>query len=177
VKEEVFSMKRLGLFFLAALFLNVGDFMSESNAQQSTACTAPEHRQFDFWLGDWEVKDPKGNIAGTNLITSEFAGCVLQEHWVGSQGGRGSSFNIFSSSDKKWHQAWVDDSGTFLNLIGGFEDGKMVLVNDAPVLTDRITWNVVDGDKDRVRQHWEQSQDGGKTWKTAFDGLYIRKAL
>ncbi len=169
-------MNRLGLLFLAALFLNLGGNMSESNAQQNTACTAPEHRQFDFWLGDWEVKDPKGNVAGTNLITSEFAGCVLQEHWVGSQGGRGSSFNIFSSNDKKWHQAWVDDSGTFLNLIGNFEDGKMVLVNDAPVLTDRITWNLVNGDKDRVRQHWEQSQDGGKTWKTVFDGLYIRKA-
>jgi hypothetical protein len=169
-------MKRLGLLFLAALFLNLGGNMSESNAQQNTACTAPEHRQFDFWLGDWEVKDPKGNVAGTNLITSEFAGCVLQEHWVGSQGGRGSSFNIFSSHDKKWHQAWVDDGGTFLNLIGNFEDGKMVLMNDAPVLTDRITWSLVNGDKDRVRQHWEQSQDGGKTWQTAFDGLYIRKA-
>jgi hypothetical protein len=170
-------MKHLGLLFLVALFLNLGGNMSESNAQQNAACSVPEHRQFDFWLGDWEVKDPNGNAAGINLISSEFGGCVLQEHWVGSQGGRGSSFNIFSSADKKWHQAWVDDSGTFLNLIGNFEDGKMILVNDASVLTDRITWNLVDGNKDRVRQFWEQTNDGGKTWTVAFDGLYIRKAL
>jgi hypothetical protein len=169
-------MKRLGLFLLAGLFLSQGGFMSDTTAQQTTNCTAPEHRQFDFWLGDWDVKGPKGNLVGTNLITLELGGCVLQEHWTNTQGNRGSSFNIFSNSDQKWHQAWVDDGGTFLNLIGEFKDGKMVLVNDAPVVTDRITWNLVDGDKDRVRQHWEQSQDGGKTWTTAFDGLYVRKA-
>ncbi len=169
-------MKRFGWFLLAVLGFSLVGFMSDSNAQQNAACSAAEHRQFDFWLGDWEVKDPNANAAGTNLVTSEFGGCVLQEHWVGSQGGRGSSFNIFSSVDKKWHQAWVDDSGTFLNLIGGFQDGKMILVNDASVLTDRITWNLVDGNKDRVRQFWEQSKDGGKTWSVAFDGLYIRKA-
>lgn len=34
--------------------------------------------------------------------------------------------------------------------------------------TERITWTPnADG---TVRQHWEQSTDGGKTWTTAFDG-------
>ena len=169
-------MKRLGVFLLAVLFLTLGGFMSETSAQQTSSCTATEHRQFDFWLGNWDVKGPKGNVVGTNSITSEFGGCVLQEHWTNSQGSRGSSFNIFSSQDHLWHQAWVDDGGTFLNLIGEFKDGKMVLMDDAPVITNRITWNLVDGDKDRVRQHWEQTQDGGKTWTTAFDGLYVRKA-
>ena len=38
---------------------------------------------------------------------------------------------------------------------------------------ERITWTPnADG---TVRQHWEQSTDGGKTWTTAFDGLYRRK--
>ena len=27
----------------------------------------------------------------------------------------------------------------------------------------------------RVRQFWEQSRDGGKTWGVAFDGEYTRK--
>ena len=39
---------------------------------------------------------------------------------------------------------------------------------------ERITWTSnPDG---TVRQHWEQSTDGGKTWTTAFDGLYRKKA-
>jgi hypothetical protein len=28
---------------------------------------------------------------------------------------------------------------------------------------------------ERVRQFWEQSTDGGKTWTVAFDGMYVRK--
>ena len=33
----------------------------------------------------------------------------------------------------------------------------------------------LDGDPDRVRQHWESSSDGGTTWTTAFDGVYVRQ--
>ena len=29
-------------------------------------CTAPEHRQFDFWIGEWPVKTPDGKVAGAN---------------------------------------------------------------------------------------------------------------
>ncbi len=29
-----------------------------------------ESRQFDFWLGEWEVKDTKGNLVGHNRIES-----------------------------------------------------------------------------------------------------------
>ena len=38
---------------------------------------------------------------------------------------------------------------------------------------NRVTW--YDNEDGTVRQHWEQSEDGGKTWKNAFDGLYRRK--
>jgi hypothetical protein len=31
-------------------------------------CSAPEHRQFDFWLGEWQVTGPSGKVAGTNSI-------------------------------------------------------------------------------------------------------------
>jgi hypothetical protein len=33
---------------------------------------------------------------------------------------------------------------------------------------------VIDGDPDRVRQHWEISRDGS-TWETLFDGRYARR--
>ena len=32
-------------------------------------CAAPEHHQFDFWLGDWEVRTPEGKLAGHNTIS------------------------------------------------------------------------------------------------------------
>ena len=154
-----------------------------ANAQQPR-CASPEHRQFDFWIGDWDVFDytggRKGAPAGTNLITRELGGCVLQEHWTGAQGGRGTSFNTYQPNEKKWHQVWVDDSGTFLNLIGEFRDDQMMLSGQQPgaqgaTVTDRITWSLIGNDPDQVRQFWQQSNDGGKTWSVAFDGLYVRK--
>jgi hypothetical protein len=65
-----------------------------------------------------------------------------------------------------------------LLLDGRFENGAMRLEGRSPTAgggeqIDRITWTPnPDGS---VRQHWEQSTDGGKSWQTAFDGLYRKK--
>jgi hypothetical protein len=44
-------------------------------------CAAAEHRQFDFWLGDWEVRDATGKLVGHNGIEAAHNGCALIEHW------------------------------------------------------------------------------------------------
>ena len=142
------------------------------------ACAGPEFRQFDFWLGDWDVKLPNGKVAGTNNIKSILGGCVLQESWQGAGKVEGHSFNIYDASTKRWHQTWVDNGGSLLNLEGGLVDGKMVLSGDTldekgNKVTNRITWTKVDAD--HVRQLWETSSDGGKIWETAFDGQYTKR--
>jgi hypothetical protein len=154
-------------------------------AQQQAPCSTPEYKQFDFWVGDWEVFDyargTKGDLAGTNLVTRIFGGCAIQENWKGTQGGQGSSFNSYFSADKKWHQTWVDNSGYRLEIAGVFKDGKMILEGSHPgrqegvTVTNRITWNIVGNDPNQVRQFWERSRDAGKTWEAVFDGLYVRK--
>lgn len=141
-------------------------------------CDAPEYRAFDFWLGDWEVRTPDGKLAGTNRITREYGGCVLHEHYSTDRGYSGESLNIYDASRKRWHQSWVDSSGTLLLLEGGLHDGKMVLEgqtldDDAKPIRHRITWTPnADGS---VRQFWE-STDAAGTWGTAFDGQYTRAA-
>jgi hypothetical protein len=141
-------------------------------------CTAPEHRQFDFWLGDWVVRGPAGRIVGENRIVSLHKGCVLYESWTGAGAFTGSSLNVTDAATKKWHQTWVDVSGALLLLDGEFTDGRMVLAGRSPpdaqgnVALQRITWSpLADG---RVRQLWETSADAGTTWTTAFDGYYSR---
>jgi hypothetical protein len=141
-------------------------------------CLAPEYRQFDFWVGDWDVLDPAGNVVGANNITREYDGCVVQEHWEarGPQKQTGSSFNTYNPATRQWHQTWVDSTGGFLLLDGAFAEGRMVLSaemrNRRGLLKHRITWTPQpDG---RVRQFWETSSDGGQTWNAAFDGLYVR---
>ena len=142
------------------------------------ACTAPEYRQFDFWVGKWVARDAHDHsFAGTNTITHEMGGCVVQEHWKDSSGMIGSSFNIFEGSTGKWHQTWVDSQGSLLVLSGGMKNGDMVLSGETPLrrggfALDRITWTPMKNGT--VRQHWERSRDNGKTWKDVFDGIYSR---
>src|SRR5579871_2510251 len=90
-------------------------------------CTTPEYTQFDFWLGDWNVTDPAGKPVGHNRVTKEYGGCVLQEHWGGTGGSLGSSFNIYDPVRQVWHQTWVDNIGTLLEIEGGLKDGSMVM--------------------------------------------------
>lgn len=142
-------------------------------------CESPEHRAFDFWIGSWEVFTPDGNRAGTNAITPVMGGCVLHERYDGAQGYHGESFNVYDASRGVWHQTWVDTGGLLLVLEGGIRDGAMVLegqTRDArgAVTQHRISWSVLADDGSRVRQHWEQSTDGGETWTTGFDGEYRR---
>src|SRR5687768_1412209 len=92
--------------------------------QQGTPCSAPEHRQFDFWIGEWEVTGARGQKAGTNRIERILGGCVLYESWTSAGASRGHSFNIWDPGDTKWHQTWVDNSGTFLQLAGGIINGE-----------------------------------------------------
>jgi hypothetical protein len=140
-------------------------------------CDAAEHRQFDFWVGEWDVRDPSGQVVGTNSITSSYDGCLLVERWEGAGGSAGTSQNFFHRVDGKWHQNWIDSRAAGpLWLVGGLDArGAMVMTDADPSASplNRITWSPnPDG---TVRQHWEQSTDSGATWATVFDGLYARR--
>jgi hypothetical protein len=145
------------------------------DAQQPARCGTPEHRQFDFWIGDWKVTGANGQLAGTNRIEQILNGCVLYESWTGAGPSRGHSFNIYDPGDRKWHQTWVDNSGTLLQVAGGLVNGEMVLegdrtLPDGTTRLERITWTPnPDGS---VRQHWQVSADKGMRWQTVFDGTY-----
>jgi len=78
-----------------------------------------EAHQFDFWVGDWECRGPDGTLGGTNRITLECGGRVLQEHGEAPSGGVGTSLNIYDTHTGLWHQTWVDQGGTLLQLDGG----------------------------------------------------------
>ena len=48
-----------GLFLLTFLL---------AQAPSPQPCSTAEHRQFDFWVGDWVVHNPQGQQVGTNRI-------------------------------------------------------------------------------------------------------------
>jgi hypothetical protein len=144
------------------------------------ACDATARRQFDFWLGDWDVRDPAGKLVGRNRITRVHGGCALEEQWSGNGGVTGGSLNAWDAERDRWHQTWVDNTGGLLQLDGGWMTDRMVLSGQdtpapgaSPVL-QRVSWQPLpDG---RVRQLWESSKDAGQSWTTVFDGTYSRRA-
>lgn len=162
--------RRLQLVLVVALL-----YPAPVASQAAAACTAPQHRAFDFWLGDWDVFRPDGTKAGENTIVSTQGGCVLHETYRAG-GYEGQSLNVYDGSRGVWHQTWVDNGGLLLRLEGGYQGDAMVLQGETVSLggttLQRITWSRIDGGPN-VRQHWETSSDGGTTWATAFDGTYV----
>ena len=153
--------------------------ISTLSAQTAPPPPPPEARQFDFWLGDWEVFGPDGKKQGENRIEQMAGGWGLLENWTGAGGYTGKSLNTWIPHKKRWQQYWIGAGGA-LELSGGLnERGEMVLAGrstgrDGKETLERIIWTPnPDG---TVRQHWQQSTDAGTTWTTAFDGIYRKKA-
>ncbi|HEY1251378.1 MAG TPA: hypothetical protein VGH97_09320 [Thermoanaerobaculia bacterium] len=150
---------------------------SKPPAAAPQPCASPEHRQFDFWLGEWEVRE-SGKVAGANRISRILGGCALREEWTGAGGGQGTSLNVYDPARRRWHQTWADDKGLVLLLDGEWRNGRMVLEGERPITEgktsrERISWTPQAGG--RVRQLWESSADAGKTWQVVFDGIYAKK--
>ena len=151
--------------------------LTAEQTPKTPPCSAPEHRQFDFWIGEWDVKTPDGKVAGVNRIERVDGGCALQETWTGT-GNTGRSLNAYWPGDKKWHQFWIGSGGLVMHLSGVFAGDVLrlegvVTVPDGRAIHHRLSFTKrADG---TIRQFWENSADAGKTWTVAFDGVYTRR--
>ena len=56
--------------------------MSDANPSSASPCSTPEARQFDFWLGEWDVSWGDGQHS-TNRVEATLGGCVIQENFDG----------------------------------------------------------------------------------------------
>jgi uncharacterized protein (TIGR02246 family) len=143
----------------------------------------PRFREFDFWLGDWDVRptgQPPAGPPARNTITLDENGCVLTEHWSAPSGSTGRSFNIFDRSVGKWRQTWVDNTGGQHDYRGNLVNGNMVFLGDTPApngqlgrVPTRLTFFHIS--RDSVRQFSEISSDSGRTWRTNYDLMYVRR--
>ncbi|MBI3787179.1 MAG: hypothetical protein HY276_02885 [Ignavibacteriales bacterium] len=167
------------IFFCAVLGYHSGWSQSQGQQRPQSPClTSSEFRQLDFWIGEWEVHNPKGQLVGTSSVQLILGKCVIFENWTGAKGGTGKSFNVYNAVMNKWQQFWVDASGTVVVFSGEFKDGAMryesvqATKNGGKILGKMTYFPLPEG---KVRQLWEQSNDEGKTWTTNFDGVYSAK--
>jgi tetratricopeptide (TPR) repeat protein len=138
---------------------------------QKPCLNSPEYRQFDYWLGEWDVL-VQGNKVATSSIQLILDECVIFENYTANRGYAGKSFSIWDASTKQWQQRYVDNGGAFHTWIGGLEGNQMRFFWKHDTL-DRMTY--IREDPDKVRQVLETSTDDGKTWTTTFNGLYVRR--
>ncbi len=145
-------------------------------------CTyTAENRQFDFWVGDWDVVTTKGGTpAGISHIERAIGDCVIWENWTSlGGGGYGKSYNTYNSSMKRWEQFWVDSVGGMVHFYGGLKGDVMDFYTDEtpqpngpPVKRHLQFFNL---SANQVRQFSQMSTDGGKTWTPEYDFTYNRK--
>ena len=145
--------------------------------QPPKACQDEVHQQFDFWVGDWQVRTADGKVVGKNSITRHR--CYMLESWAGSSGSRGMSLNFVDPENGKWTQDWVDNSGGRIEIAGSWKDGSMQLegthtLPNGDVRPFRGTWTPLEDG--RVRQYFEESTDKGKSFKPWFEGFYEKVA-
>ena len=167
-------------FILLVLFL-----ISYCLPAQRLPCSGPQFRQFDFWIGDWDVFGKNGQKAGDSKISLILDSCIILEEWISAnvqQGLRyaGKSFNTWNSASKEWQQTWVDNTGnTTAYTHGKFEDKKIIFNTDPfPFSKDTIAvrrLTFFDLGKDKVRQLGEITKDKGATWATEYDLEYRRR--
>lgn len=134
-------------------------------------------RQFDFWIGEWDVKSTTGQQAGTSSIQLMLGECVIYENWTSAppQNYAGKSFNLVNAATGKWMQTWVDDKGAVIEFIDGeYKDHKLVFVTkpDSQNQITRLTFFNIE--PNLVRQLFEVTIDDGKSWKTTTDLYYHR---
>ncbi len=142
------------------------------------ACTQAEHRQFDFWLGRWDVyRTGSDKIIARSLIEKLYGGCAVRENWMPLNGSGGGSLNSYRADEKKWRQTWVDSGNSHADFVGGMVDGSMVIAGrwkgvNGPG-TDgyvRITYSrQPDGS---VRQIGEIAPDERGVFQPSFDFTY-----
>ena len=130
------------------------------------------YHALDYWIGDWNVTIG-GNAAGTSHIERAADQCAIFERWHGVYGAPGGSISTYDSSGKKWVQHYVDGRGTVTDYDGQvLADGSLQFVAGTGTSRTRMTFtHLGDGE---VRQRFETSSDGGKTWSKPNDLLYHR---
>lgn len=148
-------------------------------AQTPPSCDAEEYRQFDFWIGSWDVYAANDQKVGTNVITSEENGCLLVERWTNAQGGTGQSYNYFDPGTGLWRQVWVSQ-GFVIDYDGGLDDdGAMVLKGTLTPRTGqgetpfRGRWTPMDdGSVQQTFWTWDAEAESWNVW---FDANYRRR--
>jgi tetratricopeptide (TPR) repeat protein len=156
--------------------------VQQAQQNQAPCASRAESRQFDFWVGDWNVVTTlELTPVGRSHIERGLGDCVIWENWtsLGESGYSGKSYNVYNPDQKRWEQFWVDNQGGMIHFCGTLTAGVMDFYTDVipqadgKALQRRLRFYNLG--PDRVRQFSEGSTDAGKTWTVEYDFTYHRE--
>lgn len=162
---------------LAASLAVAAPVLAAAQAQTVYGCDSPESRQLDFWVGEWDLAYSGGR--SRNRITKSLDGCVILEQFTGAPGTKldGTSVSTYDRAARRWKQTWVDNTGAYLDFVGGEDAGDRTFEREAEKDGRRIRQRMVfrDVKAASLRWLWQRSDDGGATWTTTWEIDYTRR--
>lgn len=174
--RSVITLIAITLVLLAGL-VNLTSRTIAQSEDRAAAALPLEARQFDFWLGDWDIFIGSTRTIGDIKSFGVGGGIAILENYAA---GFGTSVSVYSVKEQKWYQTWYDQDQLLIEASGRFENDRMVLVgqdlrtNTGAKLTGRLSWfNITAND---YRFTYELSSDGGQTWQSNFASHHVRPA-
>lgn len=159
-----------------AAMLAVAWLPASAQSPPAPGCDTPESRSLDFWVGEWELSHSGGK--STNRIAKALDGCVILEQFTGAPGARldGMSVSTYDRAAKRWKQTWVDNTGAYLDFVGGEDGGDRTFERDAERGGKKFRQRMVfrDVKAASLKWLWQRSEDGGRTWTTTWEIDYRR---
>jgi hypothetical protein len=154
-----------------------------TDLSEKTARSADGARDFDFYFGQWHVRNERlrerlvgcddwENFDATQVCCPILGGCGniddFVTDWCG--GFRGMTLRLFDHATRRWSIYWSSNKtgvleppvvGAFRNGVGTFEGDD---VHRGRTVRARFTWSHITPTSAR----WQQalSTDGGITWET-----------
>lgn len=151
--------------------------LSAAESRPDESCATVEHRQFDFVIGNWLVRDSSGQAIGTATFAKAYGGCVLIETWLGV-GSAGESLGVigYQPESRRWHRDFLDSGGVVLALEGEWDGAAMVMTGNEyqpdGARMHRVAWAPrSDG---AIEEQWQTSTDAGRSWQAKLHGVFHR---
>lgn len=140
----------------------------------------PHNREFDFWVGEWNVFQTGTDfLVGKSRIENTLGGCLILENWTAmGNPAEGKSMNFLNPKTAKWEQHYMSISGVSQNYYNGeYKETAMRYDGDGvDKVGNKLLFHLTyfNEGPNQVRQVLERSADSGKTWTTLYDFTYKR---
>ncbi|MHC4989567.1 MAG: hypothetical protein ACYTGC_01180 [Planctomycetota bacterium] len=180
-------MRTPALSILSLLLVPCPTLLAEHGDEQT-----PAARQFDFWVGEWDIVNKRLEPDGSWAEMGDAAckvypildGRAIVEHWRGTAWDRktiGFSVRAYDADREKWFLllSWPGrDRPGFGTLEGVFSHGRGEFTSESRDASGQhvvTRYSFSDIRPDALRWDSARSGDGGATWKTNWIMEFTRR--